>query len=235
MKTSQILILHGWGHCSIHWQKVKEILEREKIEVFVPDLPGFGRRPPPKEVWKSANYAQWLESYCQEKNLENFFLLGHSFGGKVAVSFSAKNSPKISGLILCSPPLKIQPKLKVKFLSWLFSKFKFFSFLPFYLFLKKFLYKILMGKTKYINLSETMIDTFKTVVGEDLTYLLPKIQTKTLILWGTEDRIVPPELAFLINKKIKDSKLVFLPGIGHSPHKENPEKLAEKILEFLKE
>jgi pimeloyl-ACP methyl ester carboxylesterase len=55
-----------------------------------------------------------------------------------------------------------------------------------------------------------------------------------LVVWGEKDKIVPVKYAHIFKEKIKDCRLEILPEIGHSPHLEVPEKLAQIIVSFLK-
>jgi len=78
-----------------------------------------------------------------------------------------------------------------------------------------------------------MRETIKRVLNEDLLSELPQIRTKTLIVWGAADRMVPVKYAHIFKEKIVDSELEIIPKIGHSPHLEVPKKLSEIVLKFL--
>ncbi len=226
-----ILILHGWGSSQKKWDKVKEILIQQGIKVLLPDLPGFGENPPPKVPWGVDDYVEWVKNYS--KNFAPFFLLGHSFGGRLAIKFALKYPEKILGLILAGVPAikSKRPSNLANFVIKILSKF---SFLPFYQFLRKIFYLYFLRKTDYFQINGVMKETFKKIIGEDLSSHLPLIKTKTLILWGEKDDYVPKRVAFLIKEKIPDSKLMIFPGVKHSPYSEIPEKLAETIIEFLR-
>ena len=89
MESRKLLILHGWDSNSGKWQKVKEILKKSGIEVLVPDLPGFGKNPPPQKAWGIENYKEWVMKFTEEKGWQRFNLLGHSFGGGIAIKMAA--------------------------------------------------------------------------------------------------------------------------------------------------
>ncbi len=223
-----ILILHGWGSCAKKWHEVKEILTARGLKVIVPDLPGFGENPAPTNPWAVDDYVEWVKKFSQD--FAPFFLLGHSFGGRLAVQFAAKYPEKILGLILSGAPA-IKKEAAVKnFTVKILSKF---SFIPFYQFFRKIFYKYLLKKTDYILLQGAMKETFKKIVSEDLSSYLPQIKAKTLLLWGDEDDYVPVKLAYLIKEKIPDSKLIIFPEVKHSPHLEIPEKLSEILANFI--
>ena len=84
------------------------------------------------------------------------------------------------------------------------------------------------------NAQRTEGEKMKKVLEEDLLPELPKIKTKTLIVWGDKDKMVPVKYAYLFKEKISDSRLEIFPKVGHSPHLEVPGLLSEKILNFLK-
>lgn len=225
MKT--LFILHGWKSSKEKWKEVKEKLEEKGIEVIIPDIPGF--KTDLEKAWNLDDYVNWFLSFSQKK--EKFFLLGHSFGGRIAIKFATKFPEKLEGLILVS---SAGIKKKTPFFVRIFQKFKFFSFFPGYSLLRKFFYKFILRKTDYLQTKGNLRETFKNIVSEDLTHLLNKIKTKTLILWGEKDKITPLSDAFLMKEKIKNSKLEILEGTSHAPYLENPCLLSEKIFNFIK-
>lgn len=227
MKT--LIILHGWESAKEKWQKVKEEIEKEGIEVVVPNLPGFKKETELSSSWELNDYVEWFKKFSLSQ--EKFFLLGHSFGGRVAIKFVTKYPGKVLGLILVGAA---GIKKKRLFILKTASLFKKFAFLPGYQFFRKIFYKYILRKTDYLKASGFLKDTIKNVLNEDLTPYLAQIENKTLILWGSKDGITPLSDAKLMAKKIKNSNLEILEKIGHTPHLENPELLAKKVKEFLK-
>jgi pimeloyl-ACP methyl ester carboxylesterase len=63
--------------------------------------------------------------------------------------------------------------------------------------------------------------------------LLQRIDVPTLVLWGKEDRLLPPEDGLRLAQKIRDARLVLLPGAGHLPQEETPGDFARAVSEFL--
>ena len=78
---------------------VKEILDSKGIKVIVPDLPGFKKETALTRVWDLDDYVDWFKDFCSDFD-EPFFLLGHSFGGRIAIKFAAQNTERLKGLIL---------------------------------------------------------------------------------------------------------------------------------------
>ena len=234
-----VLILHGWGGSSDSWLKVQENLSKNGYKVIVPDLPGFGKSKPPLEVWSVSDYAKWVLIFCGALNLDKFFLVSHSFGGRIAIKFTVTYPGKIKSLILCDSA-GIKPRLDLKgMIIFQFARIGNAIFSPkplarFKDMVRSFFYVFLRNKD-YSRAKGIMREIIKKVLEEDLLPELTKIDISTLIIWGEKDKLVPLKNAYVIKEMIKGSKLEILPKIGHSPHLEVPEKLSEIILNFLKQ
>lgn len=234
-----ILILHGWGGSSDSWLQVQEILAKEGYQVICPDFPGFGKSQTPFKPWGVGEYGNWVNDFTEHLNLKKFFIVAHSFGGRVAIKFAINYPEKIKSLVLCaSAGIKPKPGLKTRIIFWLarignavlaprhLARLKDGIRNIFYLFLRH---------RDYVKANGTMKETVKKVLAEDLLPGLSQIKVRTLVVWGESDRIVPVKYAHIFKEKIKNSELKILPKIGHSPHLEIPEKLSQIILDFLKQ
>jgi len=231
-------ILHGWGGSSTSWIEVQKMLSKQGFKVIVPDFPGFGQSKTPKEAWEVADYVQWFKNFIEKMQIkEPFFLLAHSFGGRVAIKFAVKYPEKIKSLFLCS-------SAGIKSKSYKSKIFYYCSRIGEYLFSRRPLLKFKNGarntfyqvirQRDYLETKGIMRETIKKVIAEDLFPCLSKIKVKTLIVWGANDRMVPIKYAHIMKKEIPNSKLVILPEIGHGPHLEIPEKFTQEILQFVK-
>lgn len=250
MKIKPLLILHGWGSNSMRWQRVKELLEKKGIEVLVLDLPGFGRIPSPTKAWGRDDYINWIFQKVKDynpptaqqgklhNNWEKFNLLGHSFGGGLAVKIATSFPEKIEKLVLCAPAIIKRNSIKAYLFYWIaYLGKKIFSLPKFkilYPLAEKLIYK-LAGTRDYYLADGVMKETMKKIGKEEpLEELLEKVKIPTLILWGKRDGILPLKDAYRIKEKIRDSKLKIIPKARHSPHREAPEELAENIIQFIK-
>jgi pimeloyl-ACP methyl ester carboxylesterase len=63
--------------------------------------------------------------------------------------------------------------------------------------------------------------------------LLARIQAPTLLLWGDQDRMIPPSNARDYLREIPDARLVLLPSIAHVPMEEAPDESVAVVMEFL--
>jgi len=237
-----ILVLHGWGGSSDSWISVQTLLEIAGFKVIIPDLPGFGKSAVPPIPWRIRDYTNFINDFIKEVNseiTESFFLLGHSFGGRIAIRFTAEYPEKIKSLILCDAAgIKPKPGFKTNMI-FLIARIGNAIFTPKHLirfkdWARNFFYASLRNKD-YVKAKGIMRETIQKILEEDLFPDLEKIKTKTLIVWGGIDKMVPVKYAHVFKEKIENSKLEIIPKIGHSPHLETPEKLAEIIIKFLRE
>ncbi|MBZ1345375.1 MAG: alpha/beta hydrolase [Candidatus Nealsonbacteria bacterium] len=230
-----ILILHGWGWpvSSQQWDRVKELLESRGYVVFVPDLPGFGQTPPPIKPWAINDYVEWVKDFCEKHNFSQIFLLGHSFGGSVAAKFSVKYPQLVRKLILIGSAGIRRKRLKKEIQKKAAHFLNKFSFLPFYGFVRKIAYKTLFRHSDYLLTEGVMKETYLNIIKEDISEIFPNISVPTLLIWGKKDNIIPLEHAYFMKEKIPGVKLEIVPNVKHNPHREAPEILVEKILQFL--
>jgi len=233
-----LLILHGWGGSSNSWVRVQRILAKKGYQVIVPDLPGFGKSKTPPIPWGIKNYTDFVLNLVNHFEFENLFLLGHSFGGRIAIKFAVSYPEKIKSLILCdSAGIKQKWGPKEKFIFRL-SKIGNAIFTP--KIMTRFkngareLFYIFLRHKDYVKADGTMKETIKKVLEEDLLPELSEIKNRTLIVWGQGDRMVPVKFSHIFKEKIANSELIILPKIGHSPHLEAPKELAEIISKFFK-
>jgi len=229
---NNILILHGWGSRAENWSRVKELLENQGYKVFVPDLPGFGENSPLSRAWAIDDYVEWVSEFCEKNNLSQFFLLGHSFGGAVAVKFSLKYPEKVKKMFLVASSGIRRKTIKKEILKKIANFLKFFSFLPFYSSIRKIFYKIVIQKSDYPYTEGIMKETYLKIINEDISSCFSEVSVPTIIIWGDKDDVLPVENAYFINQKIKNSDLVIIPGVNHDLERKVPEILAEKIKEF---
>jgi pimeloyl-ACP methyl ester carboxylesterase len=236
-----ILILHGWGSRADNWSAVKRFLEKGGADVYVPDLPGFGSNPVPENPWSVDDYVDWVDGFCRKNNLSRFYLVGHSFGGGVAMKFSTVHPEKVERLILVNPAIIRIRGLKY-YLALIAAKVgNLILSVPLLSRLKPFLRKVLyrlVGTRDYKKLdfdkTNVMKETFKRVTSEDLSCYLPAVQTQTLVVWSEKDEMTPLNQGYIVNGKLSRSSMEIIKEAKHALNLESPDILAKKILSFIK-
>ena len=232
-----VLILHGWGGSSDSWTAVQKTLAGKGFEIICPDLPGFGKSLTPPNAWGLTDYMKWVADFIDFLGIKRVFLIGHSFGGRIAVKFASNYPERVVKLVLCdSAGIKFKPGLKTRVI-FLFARIGNALFAQRHLARLKSaarnLFYLFLRHHDYVKADGTMKKVIKKVLMEDIFPDLPKIRAKTLIVWGKSDKMVPLKYAYIFKNNVKNSKLKILPKIGHSPHLEVPEKLSQQILEFF--
>lgn len=236
-KGETIVILHGWGGSSKSWEQVIEFLSNNNYMVICPDLPGFGESDDPKQAWNINKYICFILDFLNTLKIDEFILLGHSFGGGLSTKITAKNPRIIQKLILCDAAVvrakerlgtrqiiaKMGAKIMKPFKNNELIKSK----------LRPLVYK-LAGTHDYFSANDIMKETFKKVFAEDLRAFATYIKKPTLVVWGDKDEITPLEDAYTIKDMIDGAELSIIKDVGHSPHLKKPKELSKLIIEFIK-
>lgn len=236
MEEKRLLIIRGWRSKKEHWKKVIEKLENNGFEVISPDPPGFTERLPLKKPWKVDDYKDWFLNYTSKKGWEEFDVLGHSFGGAVAVKLAKSEPKKVKRLILVAPALFGTKSPKTVIFYIIAKLIQPFFCLPIF---RKKSAKIkkklsLLGIKEYYFEKGVMGKTLRNLSKENFKKILPFISQETLIIWGKDDKSISPKYAKKIKKILNKAKLIIFQNTGHHPHINIPEKFSETIIKFLK-
>ena len=202
-----LVFLHGWGqNIEMMMGIAKPFIK--KCNVLILDLPGFGESEEPKEVWSIYDYADVINEMLNKLKIKNPILIGHSFGGKISLSYAIKYNPK--KIVLLASPYKKKIKketLKVKIYKSI-KKIKLLKGL-------ENIVKKHVGSTDYKNASENMRKILVNHVNLDLTEKVGKIKCPTLLIWGTNDTEVSIEDGYELEKLIPNAGLVVYDGCTH--------------------
>ena len=175
------MILHGWGSSSDKWLKEAEIISEKGFKVIIPDLPGFGRSANLERPWTVNDYVKWFEELTKTFNIENFYLLGYSFGGALASKISVKYPQRVQKLFLVAAAVIRKKTTQKNFLAKISKFVKIFYFLPYYSFFRKAVYKFIIKKSDYVYTEGIMKQTYLNVVADDISFHLNFIKVPTII------------------------------------------------------
>ncbi|PNV83413.1 MAG: alpha/beta hydrolase [Sulfurimonas sp.] len=191
-----LIILHGWGSNKELMKKAFSPYMDTFRHIYI-DLPGFGNSTCNMAL-ETKDYARIVELLMIHLNASKDIVLGHSFGGKVALLLE----PQVLVLV-ASAGIYRSKSLKVRTKIALFKLLK------------------LLGATKFREffvaddakkLSEPMYQTFKNVVDEDFSKEFTSYGGKALLCWGTNDTATPLSSAKKIDRLINDSSLLTYEG-----------------------
>lgn len=230
-----VLLLHGWGASSQSLGGLTAALA-EGFRVLAVDLPGFGWSQAPPVAWGIADYAGHVLRLLQEAGVGRAALVGHSFGGRIAIALAARQPARVSRLVLVASA-GIRPRRRAGYYARVAAAKlarRFFSLPGWGATGERIIARISgrLGSRDY-RAAGPMRPTLVKVVNEDLTSLLPAIQAPTLILWGDQDQEVPRSAMETVAAGIPRSRLVVFGGAGHFPFLDMPEKFCGMVKDFL--
>lgn len=233
-----VVILHGWNLNAAKFLPLEKELIGRGYQVFCPDLPGFGSAEIPDKPYHLSDYVSFMVNYFKERKLPKAILIGHSFGGRIAIKLAAEYPELVHALILTGAPgLNPVPRLKILFFLYLAKTGNVILSLPVLSSIKnqsrKLLYKTAKA-TDFYNTDKNMRETFKNIVREEPKMYLKDIAAPTLLLWGEKDQIVPPSVAQKMSGLIAHSKLIQVPNAKHGVPWTHPGEFADEVTGFLK-
>jgi Predicted hydrolases or acyltransferases (alpha/beta hydrolase superfamily) len=215
--THPIVILHGWGQSSLSWMPLAHLLQQTH-DVYLIDLPGFGKNPEPQEPWGPEEYAAYITEWLKTKNIPSAHFIGHSFGGKIALTLSLNYGAAESLILINASALKAVPTLKkrlyarlIRSLGQLTKRWDSIRKTNHFenLFIPRF------GSKDYLAATALMRKTLVKTLHTNIENRLKHIRVPTLILWGEADTETPVEIGIKLNRLIPNSQLISFPQKGH--------------------
>lgn len=232
-----IYILHGWaqrngGQNKKLWQPFIDQIEQDGRKVEFLKIPGLSA--PLEEVWDLDNFVLWLgQEISKRSKNDRVILLGHSFGGQIAIRFAAQNPEKVLKLILIDSAgiRDMAPKAVIKRTVFLLMAkvgkviFRASVF-------RNLLYK-LAREGDYKNAPPLLRRTMSKILDDEVLQDLPKITCQTQIIWGENDTTTPVKHGRQMHRAIINSMLNFVPDARHSPQFTHTSETAEIVRKFL--
>ncbi len=235
--TRQALVfLHGWRSEGAVWLPIINALVREdqgKKRIYALDLPGFGKSETPPRSFNLGDYSEILVQFIKTLKLDSVCLIGHSFGGRVAIKLAASRPDLVQKLFLADSAGIRKKSLKRGLLKAAAKTVKPIFRLPPLQSLRKKIYR-LIGAEDYVMTPE-LKEVFLKTINEDLTPILPKIKQRTLVIWGDQDKETPLKFGRLMVKQIPRAKLEVIKGAGHNSFIDEPDGFLRVLKDFLNE
>jgi pimeloyl-ACP methyl ester carboxylesterase len=225
----RVLALHGWGRRGSDYRQALG-----GLDALAPDLPGFGASPPPAETIGAAGYATLIEPMLGEFPRPPV-VVGHSFGGRVAVCLAAANPDRVGGLVLSGAPLvRLSPGRKPA-LGYRMVRALHRAHLVSDTRMERI--RRSRGSADYRAATGVMRDILVTAVNESYEPELVRLRGRVLLLWGEKDQEVPVAIAESALRVIRggggEAELEVIPGAGHLIPIEAPGELRRAVEEAL--
>lgn len=228
-----LLFLHGWRSNKEVWNNVIQKLfgRNNQVLVYSVDLPGFGQSSTPPTAWSVGDYAGLVKQFIEKFELKNVIIIGHSFGGRVAIKL-ASNYPELIFKLVLVDSAGITLSSNKKNLMLFFAKLVKPLFRPRFMEgLRKKIYRQI-GAEDYLA-TPTLQKTFVNIIKEDLTPDMKQITVPTLLIWGENDTETPVSFGEKMHSLILNSKFTILTDAGHFSFLDKPENFVKSLNEFI--
>jgi pimeloyl-ACP methyl ester carboxylesterase len=252
-----VVLIHGITSRSDVWLDAMASLS-ERYTVVAPDLLGHGRSAKPRGDYSLGAYASGGRDLLGVLGFERGTIVGHSLGGGIALQFAYQFPEYTERLVLVSSGglgTEVHPLLRAGAIPG--SELVMPLIAPNWAvragaavadFLRRFGVQagpdIAEAVRGYASLADrdarsAFLHTLRAVIdlegqrvsASDRLYLAERVPT--LLIWGTADRIIPMRHGRAAVDQIPGSRLVEIPGAGHWPQLDDPDRFAAEIVDFV--
>ena len=232
-----IVFLHGWGGRIASFGAIPASLA-ERFHVVAVDLPGFGESPLPIRPWNTRDFADCIATLLASLDDRPVTLVGHSHGGRIAISVAAHYPELIRKLVLVDSAGIVPSRGPGYYVRvYLIKSIRRLLALPGLGRLREpvltRVYRAVSSSDYVAAVNPILRATLVKVVNDDLRPFLPRIKAPTLLIWGTEDRETPLADGRLMAELIPDAGLVELAGSGHFSYLEQPDRFCRILTHFV--
>jgi pimeloyl-ACP methyl ester carboxylesterase len=254
-----IVLLHGITSNSEAWRKVMPRVA-ERYTVVAPDLIGHGRSAKPRGDYSLGAYAAGVRDLLAVLGFERGTVVGHSFGGGIAMQFSylfPEYTERMALIASGGLGREVHPLLRAAVLpgsEWV---------LP--LIAREWpvraggavaaaagrlgieagpdLAEFARGYASLTEegASDAFIHTMRSVIDHEgqrvsaLDRLYLADQMPTLIIWGSDDPVIPVAHGRRAHEIVDHSRFVEIPGAGHWPMLDDPDRIVAELTSFMEE
>lgn len=253
-KGKPIIFVHGWAMNSLVWKYQIDELSRD-FQVIAVDLRGHGKSGYTRDEGRGTIFDAFvndLKELADSLSIEKFTLTGWSMASFIIARYYFKYPEDIDKLIFISGTPKFlsendyshgQPVIMAKRLEQNLKR-------DYKNYIKEFCGKLFISGERIDNSklseieslmfnedfppsSDVILQTLNSLLQDDIRDNLNNINAPSLIVHGSIDKICPVGAGKYMAKKIPDSKLIVLEGVGHAPFLTQPERVNKEIKDFL--
>lgn len=242
-----VILLHGFGSSLETWDDWSRSLAHD-FRVIRLDLPGFGLTgPDPTGDYSDARSLRILLAFMDGLGVQKASLVGNSLGGKLAWMFAAEHPERVDKLVLISPAgfsspgqdygKKPEIPAMIKVLPYVLpAYFVKMSLAPAFGDPARFSTALIARYRDFMRapgVRSAMIARMEQDVLSDPAPWLQRLHMPVLLLWGSNDGMIPAGNSADYERLIPQAKFVELPGTGHVPQEEAPEASLRPLRAFL--
>jgi len=253
-----LVLIHGITGSAATWDDVLPWLA-ERHTVVAPDLFGHGRSAKPRGDYSLGAYANGIRDLLEVLGIPRATIVGHSLGGGIAMQFAYQFPERCERLVLVSSGglgREVHVMLRAAALpgsEWVLPVICTQGLLDAVDGVARFvgraglraapdLEEIWRGyaslgdadcRQAFVHTLRTIIDpSGQRVNATDRLYLAAELPT--MVVWGERDRVIPVTHARAAHAAIPGSRLELFPDAGHFPHRSDPRRFVEVLLDFVR-
>jgi pimeloyl-ACP methyl ester carboxylesterase len=220
--TVPVICIHGAG--GLRLSPMHEMLAKTH-RVIAFETPGFGASATNERSRDMADLATTLCAAIAALGISDYNLMGTSFGGKLATHMALQDRDKVQSLVLLSPavfrpserPSMATPEERRKVMHAHPERFPLAPADPDVHLKQETLVRRLIGPPRDAELEQK----------------LPGLSVPTLVVFGTEDRLTPPEMARFYRQHYANAHLMLVYDAAHLVDLDRPEAVTEVVGDFL--
>ncbi len=226
-----MILLHGLMGSLSNWSSVISHFHKQ-YRILVPSLPIEKHTGDKALEFLLEYFEQWIEAL----QLQDFILVGNSLGGHLAARYAHKHSAGIRNLILTGSSGLYENNMSTAYPKR--GNFQYIKERVEYTFydpaiatddLIREIFAITTNPHKCLSVIKMAKATQRNYIGD----LCREIKVPTLIIWGKNDRITPPDVAESFHRLIPNSTLRWIDKCGHAPMMEQPVLFNNILEEYL--
>jgi len=227
-----LLLLHGLFGALSNWDSVINTFSRQ-YRVVIPMMPIYTM--PMREAGLEG-LVSFIERFLAFKNLSDLTLLGNSLGGHVGLLYTFKHPDMVKRLVLTGSSGLFENSMGGSFpkrgsYDYIAERVSYTFYDP------KVATKELIDEvfeiTSSIPKCMNIVAIAKSAQRNNVAKDLEKIQVPTLLVWGLNDTITPPEVAHEFNRLIANAELHFIDKCCHAPMMEHPDRFNTLLVDWL--
>jgi pimeloyl-ACP methyl ester carboxylesterase len=229
-----LLFLHGAGGVP-RWLPFFDALTAQ-FEVIVPDHPGFGASEDPDWMRSVRDLGLFYLDVMNVLGLEKVHVVGHSMGGWIAAQAAVYDCAGFASLTLIAPAgLRLKGAQMGDPFLWGAEE----AVRNLY-FDQRFADEVLAQPPSGEELDRLLKNRFTfaklawqpRLFDPDLEKWLRRVQVPAQVIWGSHDKLIPPQYAELWAQRLPQAEAKRIADAGHLPHVERPHEVARLVREL---
>ncbi len=251
-----VILIHGFGGSMWQWEYQLAALAPH-ARVITPDLPGSGLSDKPESAYTPDEMVASFRGFMDAVGIQKAVLVGNSMGAGLAIGMALAHPERVERLVLIGGlPKGVREKLAsplfkraidtsapiwlIRFGNWLFGRWVTGDVLEEIVYDHGLLTQAVIERSvrnrQQPGLIRAVMATARSLPLWERGFALRigEISCPTLVIWGAEDKVFPPEVGRELQRTIKSASFALVPKAGHIPQWEQPEVVNPLLITFLK-